>query len=107
VDGFGSSLASLNHLAQLPIDVVKMDAKLTKAANSNGKPFALVQSLIQLSRAMEMQVVAQGIETPEQLDALCGLGCELGQGPLLSSSLESAQAKDLARRGHWLLLPSA
>jgi len=107
VDGFGSSLASLNHLAQLPIDVVKMDARLTKAANSNGKPYALVQSLIQMSRAMELQVVAQGIETPEQLDALCGLGCELGQGPLLSSSLEAPQAQSLARRGHWLLLPSA
>jgi len=105
VDGFGASLASLNQLVQLPIDVVKMDPKLTRAANSAGRPFALVQALIQMGRGMEMQVVAQGIETPEQLDALCGLGCELGQGQLLSPPLDAPGAHELARRGHWLLLP--
>ena len=106
VDGFGASLASLNQLVQLPIDVVKLDPKLTRAANSTGRQFALVHSLVQMGRAMEMQVVAQGIENPEQLDALCGLGCELGQGPLLSSPMEAPQAQNLVRRGHWPLLPS-
>jgi len=105
VDGFGSNLAPLNQLVQLPIDVVKMDPKLTRAANSIGRQFALVKSLIQMCRAMEIQVVAQGIETPEQLDALCGLGCELGQGPLLSSAMEAQQAQSLLLQGHWPLLP--
>ncbi len=107
VDGFGSSLASLTQLVQLPIDVVKMDSRLSKAANAIGRPHALVQSIVQICRTMEMQVVAQGIDTPEQLDALCGLGCELGQGPLLSSPLEPAQAQILARRGQWPALPGA
>jgi EAL domain-containing protein (putative c-di-GMP-specific phosphodiesterase class I) len=107
VDDFGSSLGSLNQLVQLPIDVVKMDPRLTRAVTAPSRQLALVQSLVQLGRSLEMQVVAQGIETSEQLDALCGLGCELGQGQLLSAPLDADQAQNLARRNYWSLLPGA
>jgi len=101
IDNFGSSLAPLNHLVRLPIDMVKLDAKLTMSATSAGRHYMLLESLIRFGRTLSIQVVAQGIETPEQLQALCRMGCELGQGRLLSEPLEPEAAFDLARRGGW------
>jgi diguanylate cyclase (GGDEF)-like protein/PAS domain S-box-containing protein len=107
VDNFGSSLAPLNHLVRLPIDVVKMTPKLTAAATSSGRHRAVLESLIHLGHALGMQMVAQGIETSEQLDALRRMGCEMGQGHLLSYALEPARALRLAELGSWSLAQSA
>jgi EAL domain-containing protein (putative c-di-GMP-specific phosphodiesterase class I) len=101
VDDFGCSLAPLNHLVRLPIDVVKMDPRLTLAATSTSRQQAVLESLIHLGLALDMQVIAQGIETQAQLDELQRLGCALGQGPLLSHALEAARALQLAERGTW------
>jgi EAL domain-containing protein (putative c-di-GMP-specific phosphodiesterase class I) len=100
MDDFGSSLAPLNHLVRLPIDMVKLDFKLTAAATSTGRQQAMLESLLRLGRTLGVLVVAQGIETPEQLRALSRMGCELGQGPLLSPALETAQALKLAEMGY-------
>jgi EAL domain-containing protein (putative c-di-GMP-specific phosphodiesterase class I) len=54
-----------------------------------------------LGRKLGVQVVAQGIETLEQLETLAAMGCELGQGPLLSPALETLEAQKLAKRGSW------
>jgi diguanylate cyclase (GGDEF)-like protein/PAS domain S-box-containing protein len=105
VDNFGSGLAPLNHLVRLPVDVVKMDPKLTVAATTTGRQLALVQALMQLGHTLGVQVVAQEIETREQLEALCRMGCELGQGRLLSNPLEPPQA--LAGRNSWAPMPGA
>jgi diguanylate cyclase (GGDEF)-like protein/PAS domain S-box-containing protein len=107
VDNFGSRLAPLNHLARLPVDVVKLSPKLIAAATEPGRLAMVLQSLIHLGKAMGMQVVAQGIETPEQLEALSRLGCELGQGHLFSHALEPARATILAGLGRWALAPGA
>lgn len=101
IDNFGSSLAALNHLVRLPVGVVKLDANLTAGAVSPGRQHILVESLIRLGRTLGVQVAAQGIETAEQLDALCGMGCELGQGSLFSAALEPDAALELARRNGW------
>jgi EAL domain-containing protein (putative c-di-GMP-specific phosphodiesterase class I) len=66
---------------------------------------AVLESLIQLGLKLGVQVVAQGIESPEQLDALISMGCELGQGPLLSPALPASQAQQLAELGCWKLSP--
>jgi EAL domain-containing protein (putative c-di-GMP-specific phosphodiesterase class I) len=102
VDDFGSGLAPLNHLVRLPIDVLKMDAKLSVAATTTGRQLALVQALMQLGHTMGVQVVAQGIDTREQLEAFCRMGCELGQGRFLSNPLEPPQAQ--AGRNSWALI---
>jgi diguanylate cyclase (GGDEF)-like protein len=105
VDDFGSGLAPLNHLALLPIDVLKLDPRLTlaatQAATPSGRQVAVLESLIELGRKLGVQVVAQGIETLEQLETLAAMGCELGQGPLLSPALETLEAQKLAKRGSW------
>jgi Amt family ammonium transporter len=99
VDDFGSGLAPLNHLVRLPIDVLKLDPRLTQAATQAGRQVAVLESLIQLGLKLGVQVVAQGIESPEQLAALTRMGCELGQGPLLSPPLPPKQAQEMAEQG--------
>jgi diguanylate cyclase (GGDEF)-like protein/PAS domain S-box-containing protein len=101
VDNFGSGLAPLNHLVQLPIDVLKLDPKLTLSATSTGRQVAVLESLIRLGAALGVQVVAQGIESSAQLEALRCMNCELGQGPLLSQALEPEQALECAKQGFW------
>jgi len=107
IDNFGSVMAPLNHLVRLPIDVVKLDSSLTAAATSKGRRFAVLDSIIQIGRNLGVQVVAQGIESPEQLEVLCRLGCELGQGPLLSGPLDQRHAQELAARGFRALITQA
>jgi len=107
VDNFGSNLAPLNHLVRLPIDIVKMARKLTTAANTVGRQQALLDSLINLGHRLGMQMIAQGIETPAQLEALCRMGCQLGQGHLLSYPLESTVATRLVEQGSWAVAPGA
>jgi len=96
LDYFGSGLAAFNHLLRLPIHAVKMDAQLSIAAVKTGRQLALVESVIYLGKAMELQVAAQGMETQEHLNALRRLGCELGQGPLFAPAVDAAGALEIA-----------
>jgi diguanylate cyclase (GGDEF)-like protein/PAS domain S-box-containing protein len=99
LDEFGSNLAPLNHLLRLPFDMVKLDAKLTAGATSTGRFQTVLESLLRLGHSLGVQVVAQGIETNEQLRALMRLGCDLGQGKLLSPNLDAEHALRLAQPG--------
>jgi diguanylate cyclase (GGDEF)-like protein/PAS domain S-box-containing protein len=103
VDNFGDSLAPLDHLLSLPIDMVKMSPQLTAAAASEGRPQAVLASLVHLGHALGVEVVAQGIESQAQLDTLVEIGCELGQGHLFSHALEPGRAVTLAAIGYWAL----
>jgi diguanylate cyclase (GGDEF)-like protein/PAS domain S-box-containing protein len=100
LDDFGSNLGPMNHLVRLPFEMVKLDASLTAAATAGGRQQVMLESLLKLGRTLGVQVVAQGIETNEQLRALLQLGCELGQGNLLSPGLDAVQALQLAEAGH-------
>jgi diguanylate cyclase (GGDEF)-like protein/PAS domain S-box-containing protein len=105
IDDFGSSLAPLNHLVHLPITMVKLVPRLTAAAVASGGQLAVIETLIRLGNALGIQVVAQGIETPEQLAALARLGCVLGQGPLLAPPVDPGRALALAEKGYWAIEP--
>lgn len=105
VDDFGSSLAPLNHLVKLPIDVIKLDSSLTGAAIAGGKKAAILESLIHLGRSLGVQVVAQRVETVEELEALRKMGCELGQGGLMSVPVNAVRAQRLAGLGRWTIGP--
>jgi EAL domain-containing protein (putative c-di-GMP-specific phosphodiesterase class I) len=107
VDNFGARFAPLNHLARLPIDVVKLSPKLTAAATTSGRQAAVLEALIHLGKTLGMQVIAQGIESPEQLEALCAMGCEFGQGHLFSYAMEASRATILAGAGRWALAAGA
>jgi Amt family ammonium transporter len=105
VDNFGSCLAPINHLVRLPIDVVKLDPRLTASATAGGRQVAVLESLIHLGRSLGMQVVAQGIETVEQLGALRRLGCDLGQGYLMARAMDPVRAERVLGLGYWSITP--
>ncbi len=107
VDEFGSSLAPLNYLVNLPVSMVKLAPRLIAAAVSPGRQQALLESLIRLGYTLGVEVVAQGIEAPEQLMRLVRMGCAFGQGPLLSPALDPARALELAETGYWAIAPRA
>jgi diguanylate cyclase (GGDEF)-like protein/PAS domain S-box-containing protein len=105
IDDFGASLAPLNHLIHLPISMVKLAPRLTAAALSSGRQLAVLESLIRLCNTLGLQIVAQGIETSQQLTALSRMGCALGQGPLFSAPLDAERALALAEAGYWAVAP--
>ena len=105
LDEFGSGLAAFNHLVRLPIDAVKVAQMLSVAVVNGGHVLALVESLIHLGKSAGVQVLAQAIDSQEQLSVLRRVGCELGQGPLFGSAMESARALELALEQHRTLPP--
>jgi diguanylate cyclase (GGDEF)-like protein/PAS domain S-box-containing protein len=105
IDDFGSTLAPLNHLVHLPITMVKLVPRLAEAAVSSSRQLAVLEAVIRLGNALGIQIVAQGIETREQLAALARLGCTLGQGPLLAPAMDPAQAAAFAEKGYWAIEP--
>lgn len=104
IDEFGSNLAPLNHLTRLPVDMAKLDRRLTASAATTRQQ-AVLESVVRLGQTLGVQVVAQGVDTPEQLQALRRVGCPFGQGALLSPPLEPAHALQLAEAGDWTAPP--
>lgn len=96
LDDFGAGIAPVNHLVRLPLHLVKLDANLTLMAEEPGRHVALLESLIHIAKSAGVQMLAQGVQTPQQLTMLQELGCELAQGQLLSTALEAAGALQLA-----------
>jgi EAL domain-containing protein (putative c-di-GMP-specific phosphodiesterase class I) len=105
IDDFGSTLAPLNYLVHLPVSMIKLAPRLTAAALSSGRQVAVLESLIHLGNMLGLQMVAQGIESQQQLAALTRMGCALGQGSLLSPPLDADRALALAETGYWAFAP--
>lgn len=78
IDDFGSGYSSLSYLHRLPVDTLKIDRSLTSAHEE--REWAVVRSIIALAEAFELDVVAEGVETDEQLARLRGFSCGYGQG---------------------------
>lgn len=82
LDDFGTGWSSLTHLNRLPIRMIKVDREMT-AGTRGSKADAVAGSVVRLGRSLELTTLAEGIETPEQLDRMREHGCDLGQGFLL------------------------
>jgi len=80
LDDFGTGYASLSYLRQFPIDVVKIDRSFTQNADSEDGDLILLKGIIDLGHALELNLVAEGIETPEQHTIVRELGCHQAQG---------------------------
>ncbi|MDE3202280.1 MAG: EAL domain-containing protein [Acidobacteriota bacterium] len=87
MDDFGTGYSSLNHLHSFPFDVLKIDRSFVGRITEGEQPLQIVKTIIDLARALGMDVVAEGIETSEQLQLLRQLGCRFGQGFLFSRPL--------------------
>ena len=99
IDDFGTGYSSLSYLAQLPIDQLKVDRSFIAKIGEGGNNGEIIRAIITLGRAMSKQVLAEGIESPHQLSILQDLGCEFGQGFLLSPPLDATVAAAVASKG--------
>lgn len=95
LDDFGTGFSSLNYLQYLPIDVVKVDRSFIKNITKNPSNAAITKAIISLSHALNLKVLAEGIETSEQEEFLCDLQCDLAQGYLFHKPLPSAEISKL------------
>ena len=86
IDDFGTGSSSLGYLREFPIDEIKIDRTFVRGmVEDPADGTILVQAILGLARALHLEVVAEGIELPEQLDGLRASGCETGQGFIFAS----------------------
>jgi EAL domain-containing protein (putative c-di-GMP-specific phosphodiesterase class I) len=84
IDDFGTGYSSLSYLHELPIDALKIDRSFVQAMGEDERKIKIVQSILLLGKGLGIEVVAEGVETEAQANALRKLGCELAQGYLFS-----------------------
>jgi PAS domain S-box-containing protein/diguanylate cyclase (GGDEF)-like protein len=99
IDDFGTGYSSLSRLAELPVDMLKIDRSFVNGLTSTGAGRTVAQTIIALGKAFDMETVAEGVETPEQFDILAHLGCDQSQGYLHSRPLAVADVEPLMRAG--------
>lgn len=88
LDDFGTGYSSLSHLRDFPIDKVKIDKSFIHAMVGDWQARTIVQALIAMAKNMNIQIIAEGIETEEQRRLLLQMGCSFGQGYLFSPALD-------------------
>jgi PAS domain S-box-containing protein len=87
IDDFGTGFSSLSYLQRLPVDILKLDKSFADTVTSSREQHAILIAVIQLAQALDLDVVAEGIENDEELNVLVGIGCGFGQGYLFSPPL--------------------
>ena len=97
IDDFGTGYSSLSYLNNFPTDTLKVDKSFVgqMEIEENGTNTSIVRTIINLAHLLGMDVIAEGIETKEQLEKLRFLGCEYGQGYFFAKPLPAAEAEEL------------
>jgi diguanylate cyclase (GGDEF)-like protein len=83
IDDFGTGYASLSHLQRMPVDILKIDQSFVAALTEGGRGRELLSAILGVGRALSLAVIAEGIETQQQMDTLQEMGCEKVQGFLM------------------------
>ncbi len=99
IDHFGTGYSSLSDLHRVPIDTLKIDRSFVTTMLGSDTSLRIVQSIVGLAKALDMTIVAEGIENEPEVGALAGLECEYGRGYLFSKPLSPDTATDFAVRG--------
>lgn len=94
IDDFGTGYSSLSYLHRLPIDGLKIDRSFVSRMSKNSENREIVRTIIMLAQNLGKQVIAEGVETREQLDLLRDLHCTTGQGYFFSRPLDAEKASD-------------
>jgi diguanylate cyclase (GGDEF)-like protein len=93
VDDFGTGFSSMSYLRNLPVDVIKVDRTFVSQAGADGFDSTVVTAMVNFGRVLDIDVVAEGVETEEQLDYVRSRGCNRAQGYLLARPLPVGQAE--------------
>ncbi|AFY83077.1 two-component system response regulator [Oscillatoria acuminata] len=102
IDDFGTGYSSLSYLEEFPVNVLKIDRSFIKRIDGQEHQCGLVPGIIGIAHTMGMIAIAEGVETPIQLEKLRGLGCDFAQGYLFSKPLDpEAIGELLARSPQW------
>ena len=99
LDDFGTGYSSLAHLRRLPLDVVKIDRSFVMDVDVDPRSSQIVRAVVALSNALNLQIVAEGVENEQQLGSLQRFGCQAAQGFLLSKPRPPEVLDDLIRTG--------
>ena len=89
IDDFGTGYSSLSYLHSFPVDTLKIDRSFIQRLHESSSTLGLVTAIVQIAKTLGMDLIAEGIETDEQLAQLKQLGCQFGQGYLFSHPLSS------------------
>ncbi|WP_109031201.1 aminotransferase class I/II-fold pyridoxal phosphate-dependent enzyme [Streptomyces rubrogriseus] len=98
VDDFGTGFASLRYLRDFPIDVLKIDKSFIDDIPQDARQVALVEGIVRIADTLGLQVIAEGIEHPEQRNQLAAMGCRFGQGYLFARPMTAHQSARVLRR---------
>jgi len=107
IDDFGTGYSSLGYLRRLPIDVVKIDRTFVAGIETAGEERSLTLAIVRMLGMLDVEIVAEGIETGEQLAYVQAMGCDLGQGYGLARPLSGESIGKLLRRRHSLVAAMA
>lgn len=98
MDDFGAGYSSLNMLSSLPIDVLKMDMKFIRNVEKDAGSFRMIELVLDIAKYLGVPVVAEGVETEEQMKLLKDAGCELVQGFYFSKPLPAEEFEELIKK---------
>jgi diguanylate cyclase (GGDEF)-like protein/PAS domain S-box-containing protein len=93
LDDFGTGYSSLSYLHRFHFDMLKIDASFVRDLETDARKVELVRSILAIGHNLQMKVIAEGVETAGQVDALRALGCDYGQGFYWSRPVEAAAAR--------------
>ncbi len=94
LDDFGTGYSSLSQLKGLPLDNLKLDQSFVRGLPADRDDLAICSAVVAMGHALGLKVIAEGVETPEQLGVLRSLGCDVGQGYLFARPMPAAQFLD-------------
>ncbi|HUO12659.1 MAG TPA: EAL domain-containing protein [Caulobacteraceae bacterium] len=99
LDDFGTGYSSLSYLRRFPVDKIKIDQSFIRQLGRRPESSAIVKAIVELAEALELKVLAEGVETRDQVDRLGRLGCHLYQGFYFSEPLSAEALGQLVARG--------
>jgi diguanylate cyclase (GGDEF)-like protein len=95
LDDFGTGHSSLGRLGDFPLDVLKVDRRFVRGLGQNGGREPIVTAIIAMARALDLRVIAEGVETDDEWESLVALGCEAAQGYALARPMPPEQLAEL------------
>ncbi|MGB5165150.1 MAG: EAL domain-containing protein [Woeseiaceae bacterium] len=98
IDDFGTGDSAISYLRELPVDVLKIDRSYIAGLTDNDKDAALVSAMIALGQRLDLEIIAEGVETREQLAALKALNCDAFQGFLISRAVSGEAFASLLKK---------